>query len=140
MAYTSLQNLLEEQHEVGNAVSEDRDTYSLFQGLDRSCSCLTEFTQRYTSKQMLHPRASYGVLAASALRSLPRYRGLNPIEKLVKFRLSNFFACLCLIIVSTGILLQHGPALYMSNCSQIEIVVHRFVGRCFDLPYSGCFG
>jgi|ERR1700722_19863243 hypothetical protein len=91
MAYTSLQNLLEEQHEVGNAVSEDRDTYSLFQGLDRSCSCLTEFTQRYTSKQMLHPRASYGVLAASALRSLPRYRGLNPIEKLVKFRLSNFF-------------------------------------------------
>jgi hypothetical protein len=40
---------------------------------------------------MLHPRAFYGVLAASGLRSLPRYRGLNPIDKLVKFRVSIFF-------------------------------------------------
>jgi hypothetical protein len=40
---------------------------------------------------MLHLRASYGVLAASGLRSLPRYRGLNPIDKTRQISPVNFF-------------------------------------------------
>jgi hypothetical protein len=62
-----LQNLLEELHEVANAASEDRDMYSLFQDLNHSFSCLAESTQQYKRKKKkppLHPRGSYGVLAA----------------------------------------------------------------------------